>query len=314
MERPIEVRMVDADDDGGVRRRAMSPILRPEDYRPLSATVEVEIAGRTHPGTLRSINTDHYLVIRLSRRQETLLSSLAKADLPRTFDEGGYIMMVADGLGEAGSGAIASRLALSTFAHLAIHFGHWNVRVDAATAADIVDQYEAAYARLNEAVIQRARATPELASMATTLTAAYSAGDELFLVHVGNSRAYLFRDGHLTQMSSDQTLAQHMSENGGPAPVERATEDLRHILTETIGGRLGGPRIQVEHFRLWDGDRVLLCTDGLTDQVDEDRIADVLTPYRRLDEQCQALVDLAIEAGGKDNVTAVMAQYSIPKP
>ena len=306
--------MVDAEDDGCVRRRALSPILGIDDYRPLSAAVDVEIASRTHRGRVRPVNTDHFLVIRLSRRQETLLSSLAKADLPKTFNESGYIMLVADGLGEDGSGAVASRLALSTFAHLAIHFGHWNVRVDASTAADIVDQYEAAYGRLNEAIIQRARSAPELSSIATTLTAAYSAGDELFLVHVGNSRAYLFRDGHLTQMSSDQTLAQHMSENGGPAPVERATEDLRHILTETIGGRSGGPRIQVEHFRLWDGDRVLLCTDGLTDQVDDERIADILTPYRRLDEQCQALIDLSLEAGGRDNATAVMAQYSIPKP
>jgi PPM family protein phosphatase len=305
--------MVDAEDDGGARRRALSPVLGIDDYRPLSASVEVEIAGRTHRGTLREINTDHYLVIRLSRRQETLLSSLARADLPQTFNESGYVMLVADGLGDSGSGAVASRLALSTFAHLAIHFGHWNVRVDARTAADIVDQYEAAYERLNEAVIQRARSNPELANMATTLTAAYSAGDELFLIHVGNSRAYLFRDGHLTQMSSDQTLEQHMSENGGPAPVERATEDLRHILTETIGGRTGGPRIQIEHFRLWDGDRVLLCTDGLTDQVDDERIADILTPYRRLDEQCQALIDLSLEAGGRDNATAVMAHYSIPK-
>jgi protein phosphatase len=306
--------MADAEDDGGARRRALSPILGIDDYRPLSASVKVEVAGRTHRGKVRPVNTDHFLVIRLSRLQETLLSSLAAADLPKSFTESGYVMMVADGLGDAGSGAVASRLALSTFAHLAIHFGHWNVRVDARTASDIIDQYEAAYGRLNEAVIQRARTHPELANMATTLTAAYSAGDELFLVHVGNSRAYLFRDGHLTQMSSDQTLAQRMSETTGPAPVERATEDLRHILTETIGGRLGGPRIQVEHFRLWDGDRVLLCTDGLTDQVDDERIADVLTPYRQLDEQCQALVDLSLEAGGQDNVTAVMAHYSIPKP
>ena len=70
----------------------------------------------------------------------------------------------------------------------------------------------------------------------------------------------------------------------------------------------------MEHFRLWDGDRVLICTDGLTDQVDDDQIAEILTPYRNLDEQCQALIDLALEAGGRDNVTAVMARSSIPKP
>jgi protein phosphatase len=306
--------MVDTVDDGTIRRRALSPVLASNEFRPLSATVRVEIAGRTHRGNIKPINTDHYMVIRLGRHQETLLSSLAKADLPDAFHEYGYVMLVADGLGDAGSGAVASRVALSTFAHLAIHLGHWNIRVDARTAADIIDQCEMAYGRLNEAVLQRARSAPELNNIASTLTAAYSAGDELFLTHVGNSRAYLFREGQLTQMSNDQTLAQRMSENHGPAPVERATDDLRHILTETIGGRVGGPRIQVEHFRLWDGDRVLLCTDGLTDHVDEEQIADVLTPYRSLDEQCQALVDLALEAGGTDNITAVLAQYSIPRP
>jgi protein phosphatase len=114
-------------------------------------------------------------------------------------------------------------------------------------------------------------------------------------------------------MSSDQTVAQRLTEAVGPAPVERATEDLRHILTETIGGRISSPRVQVEHFRLADKDRVLLCTDGLTDQVDDEKIADTLAPYRNLDEQCQALVDLSLEAGGRDNVTVVMAQYLIPK-
>jgi protein phosphatase len=72
--------------------------------------------------------------------------------------------------------------------------------------------------------------------------------------------------------------------------------------------------VQVEHFRLWDGDRVLICTDGLTDQVNDEQIADILTPYRGLEEQCEALIDFSLEAGGLDNATAVMAQYTIPKP
>ena len=102
--------MVGSEDDGSVRRRALSPILGADDFRPLSASVQVEVAGRTHRGKVRPINPDHYLVIRLSRDQETLLSSLAKADLPQKFREYGYVMLVADGLGEAGSGAVASRL------------------------------------------------------------------------------------------------------------------------------------------------------------------------------------------------------------
>src|SRR3954470_23659184 len=104
--------MADGDDDGGARRRALSPILTADQFRPLSALVKVEVAGRTHRGKVRSLNTDHYLVIRLSRVQETLLSSLTKADLPEAFNESGYVMLVADGLGEEGSGGVASRFAV----------------------------------------------------------------------------------------------------------------------------------------------------------------------------------------------------------
>jgi protein phosphatase len=303
----------DEEDDSGARRRALSPVLGSDEFLPLSSTVKVEFGALSHPGKVRPVNTDHYLVAELGRHQRTVATSLSAADLPRRFDEYAYCMLVADGLGSSGVGALASRVAVATFAHLVIHFGKWNVRVDAPTAAEIMERAEWFYGRVHEAVVQRSRAHPILSGMATTLTGIYSAGDELFLVHVGHSRAYLFRDGELTQLSSDQTLAQRMAEAAGPAPVARATDDLRHILTETIGGQMDGPRLQIEQFGLRDSDRILLCTDGLTDMVDDDAIADVLTLHRDLDEQCQALVDLALRGGGQDNITAVLAQYSIPK-
>jgi protein phosphatase len=144
------------------------------------------------------------------------------------------------------------------------------------------------------------------------LTAAYSAGDDLFVAHVGHSRGYLFRDGHLTQLTRDHTMAWHTVGTGRPASVARETQDLRHILTDTIGGLIDGPLVDVDHIRLLNGDNVLLCTNGLTDMVSDDRIADVLTQRREAGEQCQLLVDLALQAGGEDNVTVTLAQYQIP--
>ena len=282
------------------------------DFRPKSALVRVEIGARSHRGAVRASNEDHYLIVRTGRQQETLETSLPSSDVPERFDESGYTMLVADGLGETGAGATASRVAISTIAHLAIHFGKWNLRVDARTATEIKERAEWFYRRADDAVIAKSRTNVVLTGMATTLTAAYSAGDDLFVAHVGHSRAYLFRDGHLTQLTRDHTMSWHTTGTGRPACVARATQDLQHILTDTIGGNRDGPLVDVDHVRLQNGDNVLLCTNGLTDMVSDDRIAEVLTLRRAAGEQCQTLVDLALQAGGEDNVTVTLAQYQIP--
>jgi protein phosphatase len=149
--------------------------------------------------------------------------------------------------------------------------------------------------------------------MATTMTAAYTAGDDLFVAHVGHSRAYLYREGTLSLLTRDHTLAWHV-EGATGVPVGRRTQDLRHILTETIGGSPEGPMVDVDHLSLIDGDTVLLCTNGLTDVVSDEGIAEVLTYRRAADEQCRLLVDLALRADTPDNVTVLLAQYEIPRP
>jgi PPM family protein phosphatase len=304
--------MTEEPNEAKARREALSPLLEVSDFRPMSSLVRVEIGARSHRGTVRPNNEDHYIIVRTGRQQETLETSLPRSDVPERFDESGYTMLVADGLGETGAGAAASRVAISTIAHLAIHFGKWNLRVDARTATEIKERAEWFYRRADDAVIAKSRTHVALTGMATTLTAAYSAGDDLFIAHVGHSRAYLFRDGHLTQLTRDHTMAWHTVGTGRPADVARDTQDLRHILTDTIGGLTEGPLVDVDHVRLLNGDNVLLCTNGLTDMVSDDRIADVLTQRREAGEQCQLLVDLALQAGGEDNVTVMLAQYHIP--
>jgi PPM family protein phosphatase len=297
----------------GDRRRALSPVLGLDEFRPLSSAVTVEFAAHSSPGA-RPNNEDHYLILRLSRSQEIVTTSLPQSDVLSRFDEHGYAMLIADGIGGTGTGAVASRVALSTLAHLAMHYGRWNVRVDGRTAAEIIERAEWYYRRVNDAVLERGKESPHLAGMATTLTATYSAGDDLFLAHVGHSRAYIFRDGELTQLTSDDTVANRLTQTPSrPMPVDRATEDLKHILTDTIGGVSARPLVQAAHFRIWDGDCVLLCTDGLIGQVGDERIAEVLTLRRRLDDQCRMLVDLALQGGGRDNVTVLLAQYRVPR-
>src|SRR5688572_18719821 len=171
-----------------------------------SSAFAVDVSATSICGKLRLQNADHYLAIRLSRAQETLLTSLAAADLPPRFEEYSYAMLVADGF--AGhAGARASRVALSALAHLAIQYGKWNVRVDPDIAQDIFAQAQFLYARAHDAVRQASRADGRLANMATSLTALYIAEDNLFFAHVGHSAAFLFRDGVLIPLTNSHTEA-----------------------------------------------------------------------------------------------------------
>jgi protein phosphatase len=241
-----------------------------------------------------------------------MVTSLAAADLPPRFEEYAYAMFVADGLGGEGSSARASRLALSTLAHLAIRYGKWNVRVAPDTLTDFIDQGEFFYRQVSGAVRDASQADGLLADLATSLTAVYISGADLFFAQVGHSRAYLFRRGALTQLTTDHTLAQLRVEGLTPTLLEQSKRDQQHVVTQTIGGRPDGPDVVIEHIQLWTGDRLLLCTNGLTDPVSEDQIADVLASRRRPTEECRRLVDLALEAGAQDNVTVLLADYWIP--
>ena len=294
------------------RRAALSPILAVDDFRPLSAAVRVEIGARSERGPSRQRNDEHYLVMRLGRTQETLATSLSAADLPSRFEEHTYAMLVADGLGEGGVGSVASRVALSTVAHMALHFGHWNMRVNPPVAAEIMERAEFYYSRADAAVLDRSRTSASLHGMATTLTTAYSVGDELFVAHVGHSRAYLFREGALTLLTRDHTIEQHLADSGRPVSVERRAQDLCHILTDAVGASGGHPLVEVERFRLKNGDSIMLCTNGLTDTLGEGQIADVLALHRKPDEQCALLTQMAVQLKSKDDVTVVIGQYQIP--
>jgi PPM family protein phosphatase len=295
-------------DDTSTRAPRWPGLPGPLDSPPPSVVVEAEFGARSRRGALRTVNDDHYLILRLGRHEETLLTSIPEAELPRRFEEFGYGMVIADGIGSGGEAA--SRLAVSTLVHLAIYFGKWHVRVDDPIADEIMDRAQRFYRSVDSTLLQATHDSPR--RLQTTLTAAFSAGTELFFAHVGHSRAYVFRDNLLMQLTRDHTLDRERP--GRPPLVDMATtpRDLLHILTDTLGGRApGAPRIDVERCGLLDGDIVLLCTNGLTDVANDDRIATALRRHTTPDDQCRALVDLVANAGGQDDATALVAQYRV---
>jgi protein phosphatase len=158
----------------------------------------------------------------------------------------------------------------------------------------------------------QADADPALHGFGTTMTLALSLGRDLFVVHVGDSRAYLLRQQRLHRLTRDHTLAQALADRGLLAPQEAASSRLRHVLTQALGAQSAYDEPDVHEVPLHDGDCLLLCTDGLTEMVRDEGIAQVLASSDTAEEACRRLVQEALAAGGKDNVTAVVARYAFP--
>jgi protein phosphatase len=147
------------------------------------------------------------------------------------------------------------------------------------------------------------------------LTAVFGAGRDLFFAHVGHSRAYLLRDGSLMRLTRDHTLSSRRVTPLAPlVDVNASARDLMHVLTQTIGmyGSVG-PLIDLERFQLAEGDRILVCTNGVTDALDESVVAGVLASGASAADQSRQLVDLAAEAAGDDDATALVAEFKVAK-
>jgi len=203
------------------------------------------------------------------------------------------LFVVADGMGGAQAGEVASRLAAETFSA--------GLPDDGTPEQRLEERVRAANQRIHE-VSQEDRA---LNGMGTTLTAAYLDGDELALAHVGDSRAYLLRDGELSRLTRDHTLVEELVRRGELTEQEAAEHPQRSIITRALGPE---PDIDIDlhTHRVHAGDVLLLCSDGLTGMIGEDDLQEILSAATSLRDAGRALVDAANEAGGRDNITVVL--------
>jgi protein phosphatase len=279
---------------------------------PFSSLVRVDVAGLTHPGKVRPANEDHFLIARAGRHLDVLETNLPEGDVPARSEETVHVMAVADGMGGVKGGAAASRLALRTMVNLLLGRPDWILRIDERRAREVMRRAVDRHRQIDAALGALAAGDPELAGMGTTLTAAGILGADLFVVHIGDSRAYLFRGGQLRQLTRDHSLVQVMVDAGELTHEEAASHHLRHLLIQALGQHEGKLEVEVLRLGLADGDALLLCTDGLTEPVPDARIAEVLARPGPAGEACRALVGLALDGGGKDNITAVVARYRLP--
>jgi serine/threonine protein phosphatase PrpC len=278
----------------------------------LESMVEVDLGAVTHVGKVRKNNEDHYVVARLGRSLEPLMTNLPSDALPARVAEYGYGLIVADGMGGAAAGEVASRLAISLLVGLVVDTAKWGRRIDEQEVKALGERMLGYYSAIHSTLTQQSEAAPELSGMGTTLTVAYSFCSDLFVAHVGDSRAYLFRSGTLHRLTRDHTVAQALADRGEIPPEAVARHRYRHVLTNVLGGRSGHLETEFQHFRLKHGDCLLLCSDGLSDMVNDEAISEVLRRDTGSQEACRSLLDLALQAGGRDNVTAIVARYAFP--
>jgi protein phosphatase len=272
--------------------------------------VRVEFAARTDVGRVRSNNEDQYLIARLDKSLQVLDSSLPPSQNTRLSDLEGYLLLVADGMGGAAAGECASTLVVEEAKKYALFKAKWFFALDDPDEHVRLRLLHEGLERIDRQLIEAGEANPALEGMGTTLTAASSIGADVFLVHVGDSRAYLFHDGELEQLTRDHTLTQAWVEAGLIEPEKARSHRLRHVLTNALGGS-PGVKAETVKLRVADGDRLLLCTDGLTEAVPDEQIATVLRLHPRPADACRALVHAALDRGGPDNITVVLAAYSI---
>ena len=273
--------------------------------------MQIDYAAITHPGRVRKNNEDSYLLDALDG-SEPILNGPARA---MRVGPAGFLAAVADGMGGAAAGEVASREGLAAAA-LNL-FGHWGRSAhDKSTEADLVKAIQEAVTGASHAVLRYADEDRTSRGMGSTLTLCVVWNQCAYIAQIGDSRAYLFRKGTLRQLTQDQTLVQDMV-NAGTLTLEQAkTHPHRNMITQA----LGSPQplsVALSKVPLRRGDQLLICSDGLHGEVGDDGVAEVLSfneaPARALEQ----LLEHAMTNGARDNVTGILlnlADPSLPSP
>lgn len=273
---------------------------------------EVDVYGVTHAGRVRELNEDNFLIGVLGARLTTLQTSLPAVPevdvlpaLPET-ERVGLLAMVADGVGGNVLGEEASRLAVEAatlYVARSMQCYYASAHIDDTA---FLSELEQAAQQTHAEIVQRGSAAKDRKRMATTLTLFLGVWPRIYLLQVGDSRYYQYRDGALTQISRDQTVAQELVDQGVLTPEKARGTRWTNVLSSALGGSISAPKItRLEN----DWSRVhLLCSDGLTKHVPDVRIRDRLATMTSARQACEALVEDALDDGGSDNITVIVGR------
>lgn len=277
----------------------------------------MQVAGQSDVGRTRSQNQDSFLVADLglvSEGDPSLRIGQGTSDQAGpsrgdvTLGPRGLLMLVADGMGGAAAGAVASALGAHTIHDTMLE--RWTADRDV-TPARFATRLSEAVKAANAVLYERAQDQPELDGMGTTATVAGILEEYVYVAQVGDSRAYLFREGQLTQITRDQSVVQKLVDAGELTEEEAEASDNRNMILQAVGV---APSVDVDltYHPLRRDDALLICSDGLSGVVNRAGLTIVLQANPDPGDACRVLVDMANEGGGPDNITAVIARFGGP--
>jgi len=269
---------------------------------------ELDLFGLTHRGKVKKKNEDHFLLCTV--HPEVVIHGTSLPDpgrLPLRGQRMASIMLVADGVSSGGGGGEASRVALETITGYVTSTLNCYHAAGSGQEQVFIDALKEAALEAHSAVRSEGAAHPEIRKMATTLTLVTAVWPWAYAVQVGDSRCYVYTDEGLRQVTKDQTMAQDLVDRGALPPERMASSPFTHVLVSALGGEEAKPeitRIDLNH----PGLVLLLCSDGLTKHVSDERIAAELKVMTSSEQLCHRLLELALEDGGSDNITVLVAR------
>jgi len=267
----------------------------------------IECAGKSHTGMVRKVNEDQFLIADLHKNMQIQSSSEPFQNARMVGETMGKLMVVADGIGGSHAGEIASQMAIQSMAQYLLNSMHWLYHPKQPEIEQFVEDLKQAALRSHEVIRTDAQQDPNHQGMGTTLTVAYLLWPMLYVLHIGDSRCYILREGKLQLLTKDQTLAQHLHDCGHLKSDEFEQSPYHNILLSAIGSE-DGPNAVVYRTRLLAGDRIMLCSDGVNKHLEDADIEFILSSDRTVEEICQQLIESTNMLGGKDNITAVVAK------
>jgi len=272
---------------------------------------EFDVFGLTHPGKVREVNQDNFMLASLHKRMEIHFTSLKNLEEIRLEGERlAYLAMVADGVGGGLGGDQASRLAIKDASQYIQSSMRCYYNQDSKDE-DFLDALQNAAMACHASVVKEAEAHPEIRGMATTLTLAIGVWPRAYVLQVGDSRFYMMHDGHLVQVTRDQTIAQELVEQGVLTRSDADNTQWVNVLSSAIGGTQTAP-VVTRVDQAWES-VILLCSDGLTKHVSEKRIEECLANMKNAKSVCEELLQEALDGGGTDNITVVVGRVQ-PRP
>lgn len=271
---------------------------------------DLDFFGLTHRGLVRKENQDHFLVTTLHKTMRVHATSLPNPELLELPSQRiATLAMVADGVGGHSGGETAARSAVEAIAEYVTHTMQCFYAAEPTDEKLFLESVREAAVKSHEMVVARAKESGERQGMATTLTLIVAVWPTMYILQVGDSRCYRFRNGTLKQLTRDQTMAQDLVDSGVLNAEQAARSPYARVLSSSLGGSTWVP--EVSRFDLRLGDMVMMCTDGLTKHIKDDAITQRLKEMTSSEQAARDLVDDALAAGGTDNVTVLVLRSKV---